>query len=468
VIDGLKPYPRMKDSGVPWLGRVPDHWRVERIKNLFREVDSRSTDGSERLLSLRAARGLVDHVDAGGRPIDAASLIGFKRVSAGELVMNRMRAASGLFAVADKPGIVSPDYAVFRPVSAAANAALCVYLFKTPAMGAVFRAESKGLGTGEAGFLRLYTERFGPIAIPSPPSTEQVTVLRFIERADRLLRRFIATKQKLTAALSEQRQAVVEHAVLSGLSNGVRLRSTGNPWFPTVPAHWEFRPLKRLLREVDDRSTSGTETLLSLRMHRGLVPHNDVSLVRIAASALVGFKRVSAGQVVMNRMRAAIGLFGLSPQAGLVSPDYAVFDTFGSVCSEYLLYLLKSRAAGAAFRVESKGLGTGSAGFMRLYTDRFGAIKVPLPPVSEQLAIVKHLAKATASVDSTIQCSVREVSLLRELRTRLICDVVTGKLDVREVAANLPEGIDVPYEIDEAVAEEFEEEMEGVTEEVEV
>ncbi|RUU09725.1 restriction endonuclease subunit S, partial [Mesorhizobium sp. M6A.T.Ca.TU.002.02.2.1] len=180
MIDGLRAYPQMRPTGVPWLPEMPAHWDVRRIKTLLEEIDNRSKAGEERLLSLRMRQGLVDHVEAGGRLIPPESLVGFKIVEVGQVVMNRMRAAAGLFGVASVRGLVSPDYAVFEPKLDAYNPYL-LHAFRLPSLAAVFRAESKGLGTGESGFLRLYTDRFGPIPVPYPPLDEQYLIERFLD-----------------------------------------------------------------------------------------------------------------------------------------------------------------------------------------------------------------------------------------------------------------------------------------------
>lgn len=215
------------------------------------------------------------------------------------------------------------------------------------------------------------------------------------------------------------------------------MKPTGLDWLPEVPKHWEILRAKYLFNEVDRRSISGSEVLLSLRMYQGLVPHSEVSDSPISEESLVGFKQVEPSQIVMNRMRASIGLFGLAKQSGLVSPDYAVFDLKRDIESDYYLHLFKTRLAGNTFRLESKGLGTGSSGFMRLYTDRFGIIKMPVPPVSEQKEIVEYLSNEMVFIARTSQRIMREIELIREYRVRLISDVVTGKLDVRDV--DLPE-----------------------------
>jgi type I restriction enzyme S subunit len=253
MIEKLKPYPTMKDVGPEWLGNVPSHWDVRRVKVLLREVDERTTTGTERLLSLRQERGLVDHHDSGGKPVPPEALIGFKRTRPGQLVMNRMRAAAGLFAATPEPGIVSPDYAVFSPRSEL-RLDYYVHLFKTPLMAGVFRSESRGLGTGESGFLRLYTDRFGAILMPYPSLSEQTAIARFVAYVDANIRRYISSKKKLIRSLEEQKQAIVNRAVTRGLDPNVRLKASGVEWLGDVPEHWEVSRLRRLAERV----TSGS------------------------------------------------------------------------------------------------------------------------------------------------------------------------------------------------------------------
>src|ERR1035441_8750845 len=195
MIADLKPYPEYKESGLLWLGKVPGHWDVRRTKAILREVDRRSTTGSEPLLSLRMQSGLVNHHALGGKLIPPSALVGYKRVLPGEIVMNRMRAAAGLFAAVTSDGLVSPDYAIFRP-KCHLNVAYLVQLFRTPAMTSVFRLESRGLGTGESGFLRLYSDRFGMLPVPLPPPAEQTAIVRFLDWANGRLERAIRAKRK--------------------------------------------------------------------------------------------------------------------------------------------------------------------------------------------------------------------------------------------------------------------------------
>ena len=278
---------------------------------------------------------------------------------------------------------------------------------------------------------------------------EQAAIARFLDHMDRRIRRYIRAKRKLIALLEEQKQAIVHRAVTRGIDPDVRLKPSGVEWLGEIPEHWEIVPIKYLLYELNDRSTTGKETLLSLRINHGLVPHDEHFARPGQASSLVGYKLVRPGQVVLNKLQANNGLVFASEIFGVVSPDYAVFNSSANVNSHYLTALFRTSVMKHKFRVESKGLGTGTAGFLRLYTDRFGAIKVALPPRDEQLQIMHELDAQLKGSQNAIAHTQGHIDLIREYRTRLISDVVTGKLDVREAVAHLPEEAAEPEEVDD-------------------
>ena len=232
----LKRYPEYQNADRPWLGDFPAHWKLIRIKRLLHELDDRTECGEEPLLSMRQHRGLVLHNDVSNKKFNAPDLIGYKRTRPGELVMNRMRASIGLFASTEKFGLVSPDYAVFR-VESEVTVDYLVHLFQTAAMGEKFRVESKGLGTGSAGFLRLYTDRFGAIPITIPPRREQEFIVAYIEKSGKHFQRLLRQKRKLVKLLNEQKLVIIHRAVTRGLDPSARLKPSGFDWLGDVPQH---------------------------------------------------------------------------------------------------------------------------------------------------------------------------------------------------------------------------------------
>jgi len=283
--------------------------------------------------------------------------------------------------------------------------------------------------------------------------------VRYLDHVDRRIRKYIRAKQKLIALLNEQKQAIIHRAVTGQID--VRTgkpypmyKPSGVPWLGDVPEHWEVRRLKTLLRPVDVRSTTGTEVLLSLRRDHGVVVYSEHFARPAQAATLVGFKLARTGQIVVNRMQANNGLIFCTQLDGLVSPDYSVFDTRTPLDPDFLSGQLRTPTYRTHFRRVAKGLGTGTSGFLRLYDDELLNTPVALPQMGEQQEILRWTRARTATADIQIGQIQRQVEVVREYRTRLVADVVTGKLDVREAAANLPEEIE---EADEPeVAEETE------------
>jgi type I restriction enzyme S subunit len=456
MIADLTPYPEMKDSGVPWLGSIPAGWGIRRLKTVFREVDRRSTTGTETLLSLRMQQGLVDHHATGGRPIPAESLVGYKLTEPGEIVMNRMRAAAGLFAATPSAGIVSPDYAVLRPI-VATELDYYVHLFRTPLMMSIFRLESTGLGTGESGFLRLYTERFGMLPTLIPPRSEQVAIVRFLDCADQRIRRYIQAKQRMIKLLEEQKQAIIHRAVTRGLDPSVHLKPSGVRWLGDVPDHWTVAALRLryaqcLGKMLDSKRIRGVHTLPYLR-------NTDVQWDRVNTAKLPvmdiapnEYERyaVKPGDLLICEGgevgRAAIWngelkLCGFQKALHRLRPLALDRDV-----PRFLLYVFRAASKGGAFDDGHEST------IAHLTGDKLRAHRFLFPPESEQRAIVAHLDHRVQEIERGARSANCGIALLREYRTRLVTDVVTGKLDVREAAAALRDEAHEPEPFDDTAA----------------
>lgn len=435
MIDDLRPYPKYKDSGLPWLGRIPDSWRVVRIKSFLREVDDRTTTGRETLLSLRMRVGLVDHAAAGGKVIQPSALIGYKRTTPGHIVMNRMRAASGLFAVTPSLGLVSPDYAVFH-VSPLVDPHYYVRLFKTPSMGRIFRAESTGLGTGESGFLRLYSDRFGNLPVPMPTEGEQVAIVRFLAHAEDRVRRAIKAKHVMIARLEEQKQLIIYRAITRGLDSSVHLRASGVSWLGDVPAHWTLRKLKHLTRfhnglpfKPADWKSSGTP-IIRIQNLNGSDGFNYTTRTDLPAFLLIqrgdllfswsGNRGTSFGPFVWNR-----------DFAGYLNQH--IFKLAGfSLDRSYFAHLL--RAVTRHIEEQTHGI----IGLVHITKPELGSVVVPVAPEPEQVAIARWIDERLSELDVLVDRARRAIALLHSFNERLTTDVVSGAFDVRAAAKRLP------------------------------
>jgi type I restriction enzyme S subunit len=467
MIDGLRPYSEMKASGLAWLGDVPAHWDVRRIKTLLSEVDNRTRTGTERLLSLRMRQGLVDHIDAGGKLIPPESLVNFKIVEPGQVVMNRMRAAAGLFGVASVRGLVSPDYAVFEPKPEAFNPYL-LQAFRLPSLSAVFRAESKGLGTGESGFLRLYTDRFGPIPVPYPPLDEQRLVVRFLDWHGAQTAKLIRAKKKIIALLNEQKQAIIHRAVTRGLDPNVKLKPSGISWLGDVPKKWDVSSLSSLSLSIQT-GPFGSQLPASNYVQGGIplinpshivggsiVPDASISISEETAQRL-SRHRFEAGEVVIAR-RGEIGRCAVISEkergwiCGTGSIKLRLQNT--KLLPDYCALLFSDSEVRAALKLSSVG-----ATMDNLNEGMIGRLRLPVPTLREQAGILKAVAAMDYQIGLLIGQAEQEIEFIREFRIRLVADVVTGKLDVRAAASTLPEITDADAIEDIAEDEDLDDSM---------
>jgi type I restriction enzyme S subunit len=277
----------------------------------------------------------------------------------------------------------------------------------------------------------LTKDAFGSFPVLLPCLNEQRLISDFLDAEITKLDELINEKKALIDLLTEKKQAMISQSVTRGLDSNAPRKESEIEWLGEIPAHWEVERAKPFFLEVDDRSTTGEEILFSLRMEVGLVPHDKVSDKPLTCNELIGYKKAKKGQLVINRMRAASGLIAVMPDDGLVSPDYAVFQASEAICQEYFLELFKTQLLQAVFRSESKGLGTGSSGFLRLYSDSFLSIKLPIPPINEQVGIILHIRLLSEGINNLVIEAKNTIKLLQERRTALIAAAVTGQLDMK-------------------------------------
>ncbi len=441
----LQSYPAYKDSGVEWLGDVPEHWEVRRLKHwleINRQVLPEDTDPAYEFDYLdigSVATGRLTEppkrLRFGGAPSRARRI-----VAHGDTIVSTVRTYLKAVWYAKNPEerlIASTGFAVLTPDRNAAPGFVGYACQSDPFVDRV-TAESVGIA-----YPAISETRFATFSVCVPPLPEQTAIARFLDDADRRIRRYIRAKERLIELLEEERRATIHEAVTGRID--VRTgqpypayKDSGVEWLGRVPEHWERRRLKTLLRVVDRRSSTGEETLLSLRRDHGVVVYSEHFARPPQGRTLVGYKQLAVGQLVINRLQANNGLVFCSGVDGLVSPDYSVFEKTASVQMKYLSDLLRTSVYRSHFRRVSTGLGTGTAGFLRLYDDVFLSTTVFLPPEGEQVSILEYLGVQTRKIEGLVASSEHSLSLLDEYRTRLIADVVTGKLDVREAAADLP------------------------------
>ena len=452
VVHALKPYPSYRESGVPWLGKVPEHWEVRRLRTVAEmrvsNVD-KLTNESECAVSLCNYTDVYnnDRIRAGMNFMKAtatADEIERFRLRPGDVLITKDSEAwndigvPALVESTEDELISGYHLALLRPNSQQIRGAYLHYALSCAGVAIQFHVGANGVTR-----FGLTQSAIKSVWLPLAPSLEQAAIVHFLHHADRRIRRYIRAKEKLIALLEEQKQVVIHQAVTGQID--VR---TGQPYpaykpsdveLPAdVPAHWEFRAAKWYYREVDDRSKTGMEELLSVSHITGVTPRSEKNVTMFKAESNIGYKLCKSDDIVVNTMWAWMAALGVAKQAGIVSPSYAVYRSRHSsnLRGDYANLLLRTTAYRNEYRRRSTGIRSSR---LRLYPDEFLRIKFLCPPSEEQQHIVTFVADESKAQRRSIESSRQEIDLLREYRTRLIADVVTGKLDVREVAAALPE-----------------------------
>ena len=296
----------------------------------------------------------------------------------------------------------------------------------------------------------LAVERILELWLPVPPLTEQTVIVRFLDHADRRIRRYIRAKEKLIALLEEQRQATIHQAVTGRID--VRTgqpypayKSSGVEWLGNVPAHWNVKRLRQCGTTVGGMTPSMEER----RYWDGDIPWvtpKDMkceaifdSGIRVTEAALreTSLRLIGPPAVLMvvrgMILARKVPIAWITNRVTINQDMKAVVPAVG-IKAEFLARALDSAQDALATLIDEAGHGT-----RRLPTERWRALAVAVPSEHEQSLVVRFVDQATTKIDKGIADTRREVDLLREYRTRLIADVVTGKLDVREAAAELPE-----------------------------
>jgi type I restriction enzyme S subunit len=473
MIEGLKPYAEYKESGVPWIGRVPSDWRVERTKWIFRSrkelnVGRRNTN----VLSL-TLRGVVNNdpdSPEGMVPKDYATYQLFRKHDLVFKLIDLENIRTSRVGLVHEDGIMSSAYVRLAP-SKSVNIRFFYFQFFDLYTRAVFNALGAGvrstLGATDLGELR--------IAVPSPD--EQAAIVRFLDHANRKIDGFIRAKRKLIGLLNEQKQAIIHRAVTgkdevrmvkdeNGNSSFILQPSTlpkkpsGIPWLGDIPKHWEQHSLWTLTKLRMDRNP-GNLQLLSVFLDRGVIRYDEGGgQVHAPSLDLSNYQVAMPGDFVLNNQQAWRGSVGVSFHHGIISPAYIVLKLSRKLDPTFTNYLMRSRSMVDQFVAASKGVGDIQR---QVFWPYLRMVQVPVPNLKEQAQIVEYLTNETRSLNTAIARAEREIALMQEYRTRLTADIVTGKLDVREAAAKLPElaegvalGVDALDEAEELSEEEAE------------
>jgi type I restriction enzyme, S subunit len=440
MIGHLKPYPEYKESGLPWLAAVPKHWDVFPNRSLvrIRKVLVGEHHANYQLLSL-TKQGVIIRDISTGKGKFSADMGTSQEVRSGDLVFC-------LFDVPETPrtvglsgydGMITSAYTVFEFIGSASREYFELF----------YRAmdDRKLLSPLYSGLRNtIPIERFRAAKTPQPQPAEQAAIVRFLEWSNARLERAIRSKRKIIALLNEQKQAIIHRAVTRGLDPSAPLKPTGIPWVGDIPRHWELTRLKHLSPQITVGIViqparlyvdKGVPCLRSLNISSGKISTDHLVFISQESNRKNSKSQLNQGDMVVVRTgRTGIAVIVNERFDGANCIDLLVVRKARRLLSEYLLFYLRSYAATSDIAFNSVG-----AIQAHYNTETLGNLRIPLPSTTEQEVILHTLESRLSPTDITLERVTREIELLSEYRTCLVADVVTGKLDVRDVAGRLPE-----------------------------
>ena len=444
----LKPYPAYRDSGLPWLGDVPAHWEVRRLGELGRlskgNGGSKEDEASVGVPCVRygdlyttysyfieETRSFVsEEISKNYTPIVFGDVL---FAASGETIDEIGKSAANLMRTTACCG---GDVILFRP-EVDAVARYMGYALDCRSSAAQKATMGRGITV-----MHIYAGQLGRLLVSLPPVSEQAAIARYLDHVAKSIDRYISAKERLIALLNEKKQAIVNRAVTRGLDPSAPMKPTDIDWMPEVPAHWEVRRLGQLGRlskgnggSKEDEASVGVPCVRYGDLYTTHSYFVERTRSFVSTEISKNYTSTFFGDVLFAASGETIDEIGksaanLMQTAACCGGDVILFRPEVDAVARYMGYALDCRSSAVQKATMGRGITV-----MHIYAGQLKRLLLSFPPISEQEAIVKHIDQATTAIDTAIDRARRQIGLLREYRERLISDVVTGKLDVREARA---------------------------------
>lgn len=435
----IEKYSSYKDSGVEWLGEIPEHWETQKMKYLGKmfagltdkKGDDFAKEISEDKMPFIPFTNVCNNLKIDKNQMQYVKIKPYEK-------QNKVQKNDIIFLMSsetlddigkcsihldEEQFYLNSFCKGFRPKTFAVNAEFLNYLLQSKTYRNYFALVGRGFTR-----INIKQEYINDLFTVLPQKEEQTKIASFLDEKTAQIDEVISQKQKLIELLKERKQIVINDAVTKGLDKNVEFIDSGVEWIREIPKHWEIKKLKYVFKEINERSETGEEELLSLSKYQGVIPKSSLEERAGMAKTLVGYKKVYKNDLVINKMQAVNGLLALSKIEGITSPDYAVYRT---VSDKYNIDYYGNLLSQSVYLSEFKKVVTGvMEGFIRLYTDDLYNIIVQVPPKDEQLQIVEYIENQTTKIDKAIELQQNYISKLKEYKASLIDSVVTGKVKV--------------------------------------
>lgn len=412
-----------------WFSSIPSTWRATKIRELFSERNTKVSDKDYPALSV-GKMGIVPQLDTAVKTDNGDNR---KLICKGDFAINSRSDRKGAGGISDFDGSCSLIITVLKPHKEL-NSRFYHYLLRSHYFSEEYYRNGKGLVSD------LWTTKWDTmqnIYIPVPPSSEQDQIVRYLDWQTSRINKLIKGYKRQIELLEERKKAVVSNAIIYGLKKDVPLKNSGVYWIGDIPQNWSTIKLRRILSPVSIKNCPDIQ-LLSVVREQGVIirdTENKESNHNYIPDDLSNYKVVKRNQFVINKMKAWQGSYGVSEYDGLVSPAYLVFNVnFNNL--EYFHYAIRSKVYVNFFAQASDGIRVGQ---WDLDMQKMKEIPFIVPSEEEQVEIVRYIKKEQKKLDVSIEKWKSKIVLLKEYRTRLISDVVTGQIDVRDI--DIPEYI---------------------------
>lgn len=418
----MERYSEYKDSGVQWLGEIPSHWELLKMKYAFKERSEKNHPNEEPLCATQS-RGVIPQSLYEGRVVVVnKGFEGLKLVKVGDFVIS-LRSFQGGIEYAYYQGIISAAYTVLQPKESD-MAPYFKYMFKSHDYIQLLQTCVTGIREGQNINYPLLAKK----AVPIPPMEEQHAIVSYLDTKCSKLDTFISNKEKEITLLQEMKQRVITDAVTRGLNPNVKFKPTNIPWLPEIPEHWEEKLLSTQFTG-DVQVNKDFTVKHAFKFNYGeLVPKNEVGAPEEYRDVYVRYSLIKEGDVLINGLNLNYDFVSqrvaCAPADGIITSAYVVCRPRKNVNYNYYTLLFKAMDSMKLFH----GMGSG----IRL-TLSFKELKkqlLPVPPIEEQHAIVSYITERTAKIDSLIEKLNKEIECVKEYKQRLVSDVVTGQIKV--------------------------------------
>ena len=434
----FKQYPSYKNSGVEWLGDVPEHWYIFKSNKIFKQSNVRSYESDEQLTASQKygviPQSLYMKKEESKVVLALSGIDNFKHVDKNDFVIS-LRSFQGGIELCFYDGCVSPAYTVLKP-NKVINYSFWSYLFKSTIYISVLNTAVDGIREGKT----ISYTNFGKIYINIPPLSEQAQIANYLDTETARIDNLISKQEKLIELLEEQRKSIISHAVTKGLNPNAPMKDSGVEWLGDVPEHWEVTFIKYITKKISSGKTplggaevytdEGVIFLRSQNIYNDGLHLDDVSFIPHEIHASMKSSAVKKNDVLLNITGGSIGrtcLVDCEIGEANVNQHVCIIRTSKDKYAKWLSVFMKSNSAQSQIFYSQTGAGREGLNFSQI-----GNMRLLFPPFVEQQEILDFLDQENLRFDNLILKQQSLIEKMKEYRASIISHAVTGKIDVRE------------------------------------